>query len=174
MHGQPSANGSNGRDSRGRFTVGNAGGPGNPYGRKTAQIRSALMRAVKIQDIREIVRALIDRAKGGDVVADLGDMLRRIQLPNSKKKALGHPEVMSAVLHLYSMGYRRYFLYGVWHWVDVEEHAPAIREEMRRLRSEIERLRREKPRGWGDLSARYADAIVGLEEAIAKYGKPRK
>jgi len=115
--------------------------------------------------------------QGGDVVGDLGDMLRRIQLPNSKKKALDHPQVMSAVLHLYAMGYRRYFLYGVWHWVTMEDHLPALREEIQRLQGEIQRLRRERPQGWADLSARYADAIVGLKEVIAKAGKsgrPRK
>ncbi|HUT10616.1 MAG TPA: hypothetical protein VMY42_08970, partial [Thermoguttaceae bacterium] len=110
----------------------------------------------------------IGPGQGGDVVGDLGDMLRRIQLPGSTKKALDDPEVMSAVLHLHAIGYRNYFLYGVWRWVTLEDHLPAIREEIRRLRNEIERLDREKPEGWRDLSARYADAIEGLEAEIVR------
>ena len=110
----------------------------------------------------------IGPGQGGDVVGDLGDMLRRIQLPGSTKKALDDPEVMSAVLHLHAIGYRNYFLYGVWRWVTLEDHVPAIQEEIRRLRVEIERLGREKPEGWRDLSSRYADAIEGLEAEIVR------
>lgn len=62
-------NGANGRDAGGRFALGNAGGPGNPYARKVAQVRATLMRAVKLQDIKAIVQSLIERAKNGDVVA---------------------------------------------------------------------------------------------------------
>jgi len=116
----------------------------------------------------------IGPGQGGDVVADLGDMLRRVQLPGGKRKALDHPEVMSALLHLYGLGYRNYFLYGVWHWVTLEDHIPAMRTEMQRLRDEIQRLQRDKPDGWRDLSSRYADAIEGLEAVIEKFRNTRK
>lgn len=68
---EPSGNGSNGgRDPRtGRFREGNKGGPGNPHARRVAEIRSALLKAVSPDDIREIVQALVTKAKAGDVAA---------------------------------------------------------------------------------------------------------
>jgi hypothetical protein len=66
----PLKNGRNGdRDALGRFRPGNPGGPGNPIARKTAAIRKALFAAVKADDIRAMVRALVARARGGDVLA---------------------------------------------------------------------------------------------------------
>ena len=65
----PSTNGSNGRDSRGRFARGNAGGPGNPNGRKVAELRSALLNAVSRRDVAEIVRKIKQQAKKGDISA---------------------------------------------------------------------------------------------------------
>lgn len=69
---QASANGSsnhNGRDARGRFTAGNGGGPGNPFARRVAELRSELMDCVDRKDVAEIARALVDKAKKGDVPA---------------------------------------------------------------------------------------------------------
>lgn len=66
----PSPNGANGdRNSRGRFVKGNAGGPGNPYGQKVAQLRSALFLAVSAADLRAVVKKLVHLAKAGDVHA---------------------------------------------------------------------------------------------------------
>ena len=65
----PSPNRPNGRDERGRFAPGNRGGPGNPNAKKVAAIRGALLRAVTVSDTRAIVKALIERAKQGDVPA---------------------------------------------------------------------------------------------------------
>jgi hypothetical protein len=65
----PSTNGHNGRDDRGRFGKGNPGGPGNPHGRRSAEIRSALMRAVSDDDVAAIIQALVQKAKSGDVAA---------------------------------------------------------------------------------------------------------
>jgi len=48
----------------------------------------------------------------------------------------------------------------------MQNHAPAVEVEIRRLQREIERLRREKPDGWEDLSGRYAAAIEGLRAEI--------
>ena len=42
----PSTDGSNGRGPGGRFVKGNAGGPGNPFARKVAALRSALIETV--------------------------------------------------------------------------------------------------------------------------------
>ena len=110
----------------------------------------------------------IGPGQGGPVVGDLGDLFRRVYLPDGKRKAMDHPEVVSTVLHLHSLGYRNYCLYGAWRWMTVEDHVPAIRAEMRRLESEIQRLTAEKPKGWKDLSGRYAAAIEGLAEVIDK------
>ena len=77
-----STNGGNGvRDSAGRFATGNPGGPGNPFARRVAQLRSALLDAVSDDDLREIVSALVTRAKAGDVVAAREVLTRIIGKP---------------------------------------------------------------------------------------------
>jgi len=70
MH-APSGNGTNGtgRDARGRFVRGNAGGPGNPFARRVAAARKALLDAAGPEQIAQIVRALVERAIAGDVAA---------------------------------------------------------------------------------------------------------
>jgi hypothetical protein len=65
----PSPNGDNGRDARGRFAPGHKGGPGNPFARRSAAIRTAFLEAISPQDIRTIVRTLVAKAKAGDLVA---------------------------------------------------------------------------------------------------------
>ena len=69
------------RDSAGRFATGNPGGPGNPFARRVAQLRSALLDAVSDDDLREIVSALVTRAKSGDVVAAREILTRIIGKP---------------------------------------------------------------------------------------------
>ena len=59
----------NGRTLRGQFARGNPGGPGNPYARRTAALRSALLDAVTEADIRAIAKALVKRARDGEVPA---------------------------------------------------------------------------------------------------------
>jgi hypothetical protein len=59
----------NGRDGRGRFAQGNRHGRGNPLARRVARLRAALLRTVQPDDIEAVVRALIDRARSGDVAA---------------------------------------------------------------------------------------------------------
>jgi hypothetical protein len=59
----------NGRNARGRFAKGNLGGPGNPYARRVADLRAALLESVTEQDIRAVARALVKRAKEGEVPA---------------------------------------------------------------------------------------------------------
>jgi hypothetical protein len=65
----PSPNGSNGRDSRGRFSKGNAGGPGNPYAAQAGRWRAKLAASITDQDIAAVVRALIKAAKAGEAWA---------------------------------------------------------------------------------------------------------
>ena len=65
----PSPNGSNGRGAGGRFAKGNPGGPGNPHARRVAEIRSVLMSAVSNDDLVQMLRALVKKAKAGDVMA---------------------------------------------------------------------------------------------------------
>jgi len=68
----PSTNGPNGegdRDSRGRFTKGNPGGPGNPFASKTSKLRSALLGAVTQTAMRRIIKAIVAEAEKGDVQA---------------------------------------------------------------------------------------------------------
>ena len=58
-----------GRDEKGQFSKGNAGGPGNPFARQVGMLRSALVNAVTKQDIEEIAAMLLKQAKRGDLQA---------------------------------------------------------------------------------------------------------
>src|ERR1043165_2305411 len=58
-----------GRDVHGRFRKGNPGGPGNPFARKVAALRKALLDMVSEQDLREIVVLLKHKAQSGDLTA---------------------------------------------------------------------------------------------------------
>jgi hypothetical protein len=62
---EPATPAGDGRDSNGRFAKGWKGGPGNPFARKVAQLRSALINAVTEADIAEVAQALLKRAKFG-------------------------------------------------------------------------------------------------------------
>jgi hypothetical protein len=67
-HESPSDNGTNGRDHTGRFSTGNRFGRGRPAGARN-ELRQALVESVSEDDIREVVQALIRKAKSGDVAA---------------------------------------------------------------------------------------------------------
>lgn len=58
-----------GRDERGRFTAGNVGGPGNPHAQQVGKLRSALLEAVRPEDLEAITRKLVELATGGDIAA---------------------------------------------------------------------------------------------------------
>lgn len=58
-----------GRTPGGRFAPGNRGGPGNPHAATVAKLRAAILAAVTPEDIGAIIRALVHRAKGGDMAA---------------------------------------------------------------------------------------------------------
>jgi hypothetical protein len=57
------------RDAKGRFAPNNPGGPGNPFARKTAALRKALIDAVTETDLQEIAAILLLKAKQGDLAA---------------------------------------------------------------------------------------------------------
>ena len=65
----PSPNGDNGRDESGRFTPGNPGGPGNPHAAQVGRLRSALLDAVTLEDMRAVALALVEKARAGDIAA---------------------------------------------------------------------------------------------------------
>ena len=57
------------RDEHGRFLPGTTPGPGNPYAKRVGQLRSALLNAVSEDDMREIIEALVAKARKGDIAA---------------------------------------------------------------------------------------------------------
>ena len=59
----------NGRTASGRFAKGNAGGPGNPHAKRVAEFREAIMDAVSIADLKAVAKALVRRAREGDIAA---------------------------------------------------------------------------------------------------------
>ena len=65
------------RTSDGKFAPGNGGGPGNPYARATARLRVVLLETITDEDIREIARVLIKRAKEGHLPA-IQEVLNRL------------------------------------------------------------------------------------------------
>ena len=69
MTSHPSTNGANGRDAKGHFAKGNAGGPGNPHVRRVASFRKLILSAVSAEDFLAVVAALVEKAKAGDIAA---------------------------------------------------------------------------------------------------------
>ena len=65
----PKPNGSIGRNARGQFAPGNPGGPGSPYAKRVAELRAALLDSVSADHLRDIITAMVDAAKNGDVAA---------------------------------------------------------------------------------------------------------
>src|SRR6202158_54781 len=58
-----------GRDTRGRYATGNPGGPGNPFARRVAQLRSILLETVTDEELRIVAGQLMVKAKFGDLAA---------------------------------------------------------------------------------------------------------
>jgi hypothetical protein len=58
-----------GRDDLGRFTLGNLGGPGNPFARQCAGLRKALLNRVTDQDMEECADKLLQMSKSGNLAA---------------------------------------------------------------------------------------------------------
>lgn len=76
MEGIPIGDGA--RDpASGRFRLGNAGGPGNPHAAQVARLRAAMLAAVTPDDVADLVRTLLELAKGGNVAA-IRELLDRV------------------------------------------------------------------------------------------------
>ena len=58
-----------GRDAGGKFIPGFKGGPGNPFASTAIEYRRAINEAVSVEDVKEIAKAIVAKAKNGDVVA---------------------------------------------------------------------------------------------------------
>lgn len=65
----PSPSAPDGRGPGGRFAAGNGFSRGNPLAGRVQKLRAALVDAVTVDDFREIVAALLQQAKAGDVVS---------------------------------------------------------------------------------------------------------
>ncbi len=83
----PSTNGSNGRNTKGQFAKGNKGGPGSPYVKKVAALRSKFFECVTPEDMEEVVLALLKKAKKGDVLAIKELLLRVLGQPQEFRQA---------------------------------------------------------------------------------------
>jgi hypothetical protein len=73
----PQGTAPNGRHANGKFAVGNKAGKGNPLMRRMQNLRCALLRHVKKEDLLEVVDALLEKAKGGDLAA-IRELLNRL------------------------------------------------------------------------------------------------
>ena len=58
-----------GHEANGRFAKGNADGPGNPFGRRVAELRQVILDALTDAELIAVTRSMIERAKKGDVAA---------------------------------------------------------------------------------------------------------
>lgn len=67
--GSPKPNGEDGRDTRGRFTKGNRGGPGNPLAQRASEFRQAAMEAISPEHVAAILRKAAKKALEGDLRA---------------------------------------------------------------------------------------------------------
>jgi len=77
---RPSTNGANGRKPDGQFAKGNPGGDGNPFAKHVARLRAVLFEAVTPADLKDVVTALLNQAKAGDV-ASIKELLQRLLGP---------------------------------------------------------------------------------------------
>jgi hypothetical protein len=79
-----------GRGSDGRFKPGNKAAKGNPHAKAVQKLRAALFEAVQPDDLRQIVAAMVEKAKAGDIPA-CREVLER---------TLGKPEAADFVARL--------------------------------------------------------------------------
>ena len=59
----------NGRNGSGQFTTGNQHGKGNPLFGKVATLRAEALKSVTPATVKGLIKALIERAKAGDIAA---------------------------------------------------------------------------------------------------------
>ena len=65
----PSPSANNGRRPDGKFGPGNRAGRGNPHAKRAQKLRSAVLYAVKPNDIKQVIEKLVELAKDGDINA---------------------------------------------------------------------------------------------------------
>lgn len=65
----PSSNGNNGQDAKGRFLPGNKLGRGNPFNKKCGEFKTAFFAAIQTEDVTQVAKRLIRMAKKGDLDA---------------------------------------------------------------------------------------------------------
>jgi hypothetical protein len=58
-----------GRTADGCFAKNNQGGPGNPYNRRVAALRQAMLETIRPEDLQEVLAAVLFKAKMGDLAA---------------------------------------------------------------------------------------------------------
>lgn len=58
-----------GRDTTGRFAPGNRIARGNPHAKRVAQLRAIMLKAITQEDMRAIVKKLVELAKDGHIQA---------------------------------------------------------------------------------------------------------
>jgi hypothetical protein len=57
------------RDGKGRFVRNNDGGPGNPFGRRIAELRRVLLRSATEENVERLANMLMEKAFAGDLAA---------------------------------------------------------------------------------------------------------
>lgn len=70
------------RSPGGRFAPGNKGGPGNPHAATVGRYRAAILKCCTPEDVVDVFRAMMDKAKAGDVAA-AKVVLDRVLGPNT-------------------------------------------------------------------------------------------
>jgi hypothetical protein len=93
---------SSGKDARGRFAPGNAFGRGDPHRRKRAQLQAAIVKLVSADDIAEIMAALIEKAKAGDIAATKEVLDRVFGKPTVAIESDGEPLAVAGIQIVYA------------------------------------------------------------------------
>jgi hypothetical protein len=57
------------RNAKGRFIRNNDGGPGNPFGRRVAELRKVLLRSATEENVERLATMLMEKAFAGDLAA---------------------------------------------------------------------------------------------------------
>jgi hypothetical protein len=65
----PANDGNDGRDTKGRFAPGNKHGLGRPRNQRIDEMRTTMLCSVRHEDIIEVTRALVEKAKRGQIDA---------------------------------------------------------------------------------------------------------